>query len=130
MPADPLRSEMDPDPVCTSSETEPFTFRVLSNEPSPTISAAAVRGITSARITVYTYQERSFIVLSFCALFSEQKRGSLRWRGHRDPVLLPKGWVLLQHYLIAFLQSAEHFCFGAIGDAQIYGKLLLAVLIV
>src|SRR6185312_461924 len=78
----------------------------------------------------YTYQERSFIVLSFCALFSEQKRGSLRWRGHRDPVLLPKGWVLLQHYLIAFLQSAEHFCFGAIGDAQIYGELLLAVLIV
>ena len=40
-------------------------------------------------------------------------------------MLLPKGWVLLQHYLIAFLQSAQHFCFGAIGDTQVHGELLL-----
>ena len=105
---------MSPEWVCTSNSTGPETCKVLSNCPCGVEAAAKAEASSTAKIKIET--RCLFMSFSLCKCSY-----SISGAPKQDP-------ALLQHYLIAFLQSAEHFRLRAVGDSNVDCDLVLAFL--
>src|SRR5437868_15101884 len=63
---------------------------------------------------------KGFRLPALCFRYSEKRLNRKPDSGSREP-------ALLQHYLIAFFQPAQHFGLGAVRDPDIDGNLVLAL---